>query len=84
MSKPKPTESQLQLLGRAIRHAREAAGLTQEELAEIIDCSPRWVQKLERGKSNPHWMTLLQFCALLGIDTRTLEEELGLGSPALP
>lgn len=83
MSKPKPTEDQLHRLGCAIRRAREAAGLTQEELAEIMDCSSRWVQKLERGRSNPHWLTFLQLCALLDIDTHTLGEGLGFGSPAL-
>lgn len=80
MSKPKPTEAQLSVLGDTIHYAREAAGLTQEQLAEIIDCSPRWVQKLESCKSNPHWLTLMQLCALLDINIRELEEKLGLGS----
>lgn len=80
MSKPKPTEDQLSVLGDTIHYAREAAGLTQEQLAEIIDCSPRWVQKLESCKSNPHWLTLMQLCALLDIDARALQKDLGLKS----
>lgn len=80
MSKLKPTDKQKETLGDALHHAREATGLTQEKLAEIIDCSPRWVQKLESCKSNPHWLTLMQLCALLDINIRELEEKLGLGS----
>lgn len=80
MSKPKPTDKQLRILGEMLCHAREVVGLTQEELAEVIDCSSRWIQKLENGRSNPHWLTLLQLCALLDIDVRTLEEKLGFVS----
>ena len=80
MSKLKPTDKQKEILGDALHHAREATGLTQEKLAELLDCSTRWVQKLEGHKSNPNWFTLLQLRALLGIDIRALEEKLGLGS----
>ena len=55
MSKPKPTQEQLLILGDTLRRAREANGFTLEKLAELIDCSSRWLQKLETGKSNPHW-----------------------------
>lgn len=78
MSKLKPTDKQKKTLGDALRHAREAADLTQEELAELLDCSSRWVQKLEGPKSNPNWLTLLQLRALLGMDLQALDEKLGL------
>ena len=80
MSKLKPTDKQKETLGDALHHAREATGLTQEKLAELLDCSSRWVQKLEGRKSNPNWVTLLQLRALLDINIRELEEKLGLGS----
>ena len=80
MSKLKPTDKQKEALGDALRHARDSVGLTQEELAELLDCSSRWVQKLEGRKSNPNWFTLLQLCALLNIDVHALLEKLGLGS----
>ena len=78
MSKLKPTDKQKEALGDALRHARDSVGLTQEELAELLDCSSRWVQKLEGPKSNPNWFTLLQLRALLGIDLCELDKKLGL------
>lgn len=78
MSKPKPTEEQLRILGNTLRRARKSNGFTLEKLAELIDCSPRWLQKLESGKSNPHWLTLMQLSGLLGIDLRVLIQALGL------
>lgn len=74
----KPTDKQKEALGDALRHARDSVGLTQEELAELLDCSSRWVQKLEGPKSNPNWFTLLQLRALLGIDLCELDKKLGL------
>ena len=41
MSKLKPTDKQKEALGDALRHARDSVGLTQEELAELLDCSSR-------------------------------------------
>ena len=75
---PKPTDKQKEALGDALRHARDSVGLPQEELAELLDCSSRWVQKLEGPKSNPNWFTLLQLRALLGIDLCELDKKLGL------
>lgn len=68
MSKLKPTDKQKEALGDALRHARDSVGLTQEELAELLDCSSRWVQKLEGRKSNPNWFTL--FAALRAAEYR--------------
>ncbi len=82
MSKPKPTQEQLLILGDTLRRAREANGFTLEKLAELIDCSARWLQKLETGKSNPHWLTLLQLSGMPGIDVQALIQALGLGASA--
>lgn len=47
-------------LGRRIREAREAAGLTQEELAEKIGLKGGAVSKYERGASDPETADLVQ------------------------
>ena len=39
--------------GYLLREAREAAGLTQAELAERLDCSQQAVARAERWRSNP-------------------------------
>lgn len=37
-------------LGRAVRHTRTAAGLTQVDLAARLGVSQRWLSELENGK----------------------------------
>lgn len=37
-------------LGRAIKKQRQRQGITQEQLAELADVSPRSLQRLEVGK----------------------------------
>ncbi|HEY8272174.1 MAG TPA: helix-turn-helix transcriptional regulator [Pseudobdellovibrionaceae bacterium] len=36
-----------------LKRLRQKRKLTQEELAEAVDCSPRYIQMLEAGKSWP-------------------------------
>lgn len=40
----------MKAVGRAIKAARLAAGLTQEKLAEKADIAPRVLQKIEAGQ----------------------------------
>jgi transcriptional regulator with XRE-family HTH domain len=49
-----------------LRSAREAAGLTQSELAERLDVSPAYVQKVEAGKANLTIGQLARFGEALG------------------
>jgi y4mF family transcriptional regulator len=37
-------------VGKAVRDARKAAGLTQRELAELCNCGVRFLSELENGK----------------------------------
>jgi transcriptional regulator with XRE-family HTH domain len=41
------------LVGKAIRHTRTAAGVTQGALAERLGVSAAYVGKLETGRANP-------------------------------
>jgi transcriptional regulator with XRE-family HTH domain len=55
-----------------LRVAREAAGLTQEELAERADSSVDFLSKLERGLNSPSLETLASLMQALQIDPMRL------------
>ncbi|MGY1714220.1 helix-turn-helix transcriptional regulator [Geodermatophilus sp. SYSU D01106] len=55
-------------LGRQIRQLREAAGLTQAELAERTGTSQSAVAHLESGRRIPTLTTLQKFAHALGRD----------------
>jgi transcriptional regulator with XRE-family HTH domain len=42
-----------QQLGQRLRHLRRVRGYTQEQLAERIDISPKYLSSIERGAENP-------------------------------
>ena len=44
--------------GRIIRKARQAKGLTQEQLAELCHYNATYISMLERGQRNPPFTTL--------------------------
>lgn len=54
-------------LGRAVRHARRAAGLSQRALATRLDVSQRWLTELETGKPKILDDRLFDVIAKLGI-----------------
>src|SRR5919108_1123852 len=51
-----------------LRRYRAAAGLTQEELAERAELSPRGLAYLERGARSPHRDTVRRLAAALELD----------------
>ena len=42
-----------ELVGRQIQIARKRKGLTQEEVAERIGITPKYLSSIERGQANP-------------------------------
>jgi len=54
-------------LGRAVRHARVTAGLTQMELAERLGVSQRWLSELETGRPKIFDARLFSVISRLGI-----------------
>ena len=52
-------------LGMRLREAREDQGLTQEELAERIGASRRWVWEMEKGKETLHLGLVLKAISAL-------------------
>jgi putative transcriptional regulator len=62
--------------GPRLRQLREAAGLTQAELARQIDVSRQFINLLESGESDPSWVTVRKLAAVLGVSVAAFE-----GSP---
>ncbi|MGM9608420.1 MAG: helix-turn-helix domain-containing protein [Oscillospiraceae bacterium] len=59
-------------VGRQIRKAREAAGLTQERFAELIGISPQNVSCVERGLAGVSLTVLRRMCEILRVSSDTL------------
>ena len=53
-------------IGKRIRHRREAAGLSQEQLAEKLELSTNHISSIECGKSLLTTKCLLALCDILG------------------
>jgi transcriptional regulator with XRE-family HTH domain len=56
--------------GVALKRLREAAGLSQQELAERSGLNIGGVTKLEQGQREPAWPTVLKLAAALGVDCK--------------
>ena len=59
-------------VGRRIRRAREAAGLTQERFAELVGISPQNVSCVERGLAGVSMTVLRRMCEILRVSSDTL------------
>jgi transcriptional regulator with XRE-family HTH domain len=64
--------SSLQAFGRNIHRIRAEVGLTQEQLAEKVDISRRFLQELETGEKAPALTTLARLRKALGCDYNNL------------
>src|SRR5256885_1074883 len=63
MAKRKPTG-----FGSRLRQLREAAGLSQAQLAERAGLHLHGLTKLEQGAREPAWATVLAVAEALGVD----------------
>lgn len=59
---------ELKTLGRNIRKARQAKGLTQENVANDLGCSLNTYTKIERGETNVPFSRLVQITDYLGVN----------------
>lgn len=59
-------------IGNNLLSIRSKAGLTQAEVAEMAELSPRTYADIERGTVNMRMKTLLQICVALRITPDTL------------
>ena len=59
-------------MGARVREAREHLSMTQEQLAEKLDCSPQFVSDLERGVVGLSIPTLKGLCLALGVSSDSI------------
>lgn len=62
------------LLGERIQHLRRAKGMTQAQLAETVNLSPRQLQRIESGDSNLRVKEAAALARALGVDLAKLFE----------
>lgn len=55
------------MIGAELRKAREAAGLTQQELADAAGLHRTYISLLERNKKSPTLDVLFRLCRAVGI-----------------
>lgn len=59
-------------IGQQIKKARESVRMTQEELSEILDCSPQYVSLLENGRYGISIKMLRKLCETLNISSDSI------------
>ncbi|MCJ2105917.1 helix-turn-helix domain-containing protein [Methylobacterium sp. E-041] len=66
-----------QSVGLRLKAARNAAGLTQEQLAEQVDRTKEAISNIERGHNLPTIETLHRMCEVLNIPIRYIFGDAG-------
>jgi transcriptional regulator with XRE-family HTH domain len=56
------------IIGSRIAEIRKKKGMTQDQLAEKMEISPKYLSSIERGKENPTLNTLINLAQCLGVD----------------
>ena len=59
-------------VGKRIKIVRQRSGLTQDQLAEQVGLSPKYISGIERGVENPTMDTLLRLAKVLGVESYDL------------
>lgn len=62
----------LKAVGQRIKQAREAKGLTQEQLAEKVNLSASHMSAIERGVKQPKLETFVEITNVLKIDANSI------------
>jgi transcriptional regulator with XRE-family HTH domain len=63
------------LVARSLRELREAAGMTQMQLAIAVGTTPNYVSRLERGGALPSGLLLQRLAQALGVDANIIALE---------
>jgi transcriptional regulator with XRE-family HTH domain len=61
--------------GEALRRAREAAGMSQQEVGNLCDMDPTAVSRLERGQRNPRLDTIVRLARAVRVPPAKLLED---------
>lgn len=72
----------LEGIGANARRYRNAAGLSQSELAKVLDVSTQWVSEVERGNGTASLDYLLKLAEALGTSVHTLVPQADKGEGA--
>ena len=70
----------LTLIGQRIKYAREAANITQEELAHAVGCTAKHIGAIEKGIKTPKMETFIIIANTLGASADMLLQDL-INSP---
>ena len=62
-------------LGKRVREAREFVGWTQEKLATAIDMDAITIGRIENGKHETMYFTIIAIAKALGISAQHLESD---------
>ncbi|MRH43334.1 helix-turn-helix domain-containing protein [Aquibacillus halophilus] len=73
--KKQETELKKQLVGKIIKKNREAAGMTQPQLAEISSIDYKYLGKLEKGIYNPSYLKMFEILNGLKINHDEFKKE---------
>lgn len=60
-------------MGLSIEQLRREKGLTQEDMARLLNISLRGYVKIEKGLSEPRILTALRIAEILGVDPREID-----------
>ena len=60
------------LIGKQIKILRQASGMSQEELAEKISMSAKYLSRIERGSANPTLDTFMKLADSLQVEVSDL------------
>lgn len=63
------SEADLKEIGKRIQQRRKQQGLTQEQLAEMMNVSIQMISNLERGNKSIRIENLIRLCQLLDVST---------------
>lgn len=77
-SRRMPSQDEKKRFGQLIREARKSRNLTQEKLAEHMNCSLRWINRVERGESCLNWKDTLNLLIILELSPERAAKEVGL------
>ncbi len=65
----------LKTLGLNIKFARMKKGISQEELAELVDTSRITISFIETGKQNPTILKIVDIARILDVDIKDLIQD---------
>lgn len=59
-------------IGQKLQNARKSCGLTQDQVAEILDCSSRYLGQIETNHTKSSIPVILELCSLYGLSMDNL------------